>query len=45
MEPIVVAPAFSKRPGQQIANNDEGLSYALLAGGIPNVLPRERVNE
>lgn len=31
--PIVMAPAFSKRPGQQIATRDDGLSYALTGGG------------
>lgn len=30
-----MAPAFSKRPGQQIATSDSGLAYALTAGGGP----------
>lgn len=33
-----MAPAFSKRPGQQIATSDSGLSYALTAGGVPRVM-------
>ena len=33
-----VAPAFSKRPGQQIAHNNDNLSYALTCSGVPRVL-------
>ena len=32
-----VAPAFSKRPGQQIATSNDGLSYALTRSGVPRV--------
>lgn len=35
---IVMAPAFSKRPGQQIATRDDDLSYALSTGEPPRVL-------
>lgn len=38
-EPTVMAPAFSKRPGQQIANRSDGLSYAVTTGAPPSVLP------
>jgi DNA (cytosine-5)-methyltransferase 1 len=38
VEPTVMAPAFSKRPGQQIATRDDGLSYALSTGEPPRVL-------
>jgi site-specific DNA-cytosine methylase len=37
-EAIVMAPAFSKRPGQQIATRDDGLSYAVTTGQPPSVL-------
>lgn len=37
-DPIVMAPAFSKRPGQQIATRDDGLSYAVTTGQPPSVL-------
>lgn len=33
-----VAPAFSKRPGQQIATRNDGLSYALTRSGVPRIL-------
>jgi site-specific DNA-cytosine methylase len=33
-----MAPAFSKRPGQQIATRDDGLSYAVTTGEPPRVL-------
>jgi DNA (cytosine-5)-methyltransferase 1 len=36
--PIVMAPAFSKRPGQQIATRDDGSSFALTSGEPPRVL-------
>lgn len=36
---VVMAPAFSKRPGQQIATRQDGLSYALTTGEPPRVLP------
>ena len=36
--PLVMAPAFSKRPGQQIATREDGLSYALTSGEPPRVL-------
>ena len=36
--PIVMAPAFSKRPGQQIATRDDGSRFALTAGEPPRVL-------
>lgn len=35
--PIIMAPAFSKRPGQQIATRDDGLSYALTGGEPPRL--------
>ena len=31
-----MAPAFSKRPGQQIATRDDGVSYALSTGEPPS---------
>lgn len=37
-EPYCMAPAFSKRPGQQIATRDDGLSYAVTTGEPPRVL-------
>lgn len=36
-EPICMAPAFSKRPGQQIATRQDGLSYAITTGEPPRV--------
>jgi len=36
--PLVVAPAFSKRPGQQIATRQDGLSYAVTTGEPPRVM-------
>lgn len=33
-----MAPAFSKRPGQQIATREDGLSYALSTGEPPRVM-------
>ena len=36
--PIVMAPAFSKRPGQQIATREDGSSFALTSGEPPRVL-------
>ena len=36
-EPLVMAPAFSKRPGQQIATREDGLSYALTGGEPPRL--------
>lgn len=36
-EPLVMAPAFSKRPGQQIATREDGLSYALSTGEPPRL--------
>jgi len=35
--PIVMAPAFSKRPGQQIATRDDGSSFALTTGEPPRL--------
>lgn len=35
--PIVMAPSFSKRPGQQIATRQDGLSYALTGGEPPRL--------
>lgn len=37
-----VAPAFSKRPGQQIATSNENLSYALTRSGVPRVTEGQR---
>ena len=37
-EPVVMAPSFSKRPGQQIANRQDGLCYAVTTGEPPRVL-------
>lgn len=36
--PIVMAPAFSRRPGQQIANRQDDTCYALTTGEPPRVL-------
>lgn len=36
--PLVMAPAFSKRPGQQIATRQDGLSYAVTTGEPPRVM-------
>jgi DNA (cytosine-5)-methyltransferase 1 len=36
--PIVMAPAFSKRPGQQIATKEDGGCFALTTGEPPRVL-------
>lgn len=36
--PIVMAPAFSKRPGQQIATRTDDSSFALTTGEPPRVL-------
>lgn len=36
--PIVMAPSFSKRPGQQIATRDDGVSFAVTTGEPPRVL-------
>lgn len=36
--PIVMAPAFSKRPGQQIATKADGGCFALTTGEPPRVL-------
>jgi len=36
------APAFSKRPGQQIATSNENLSYALTRSGVPRVTEGQR---
>ena len=38
IEPICMAPSFSKRPGQQIATTERGASYALTTGEPPRVL-------
>ena len=38
LEPICMAPSFSKRPGQQIATTEGGASYALTTGEPPRVL-------
>lgn len=35
---ICMAPAFSKRPGQQIATRDDGCSFAITTGEPPRVL-------
>lgn len=40
---LVMAPAFSKRPGQQIATRQDGNSYALAAGEPPRVMPQGTV--
>lgn len=37
-EPLIMDPAFSKRPRQQIAVSDSELSYALTTGEPPRVL-------
>ena len=37
-QPLVMAPAFSKRPGQQIATRQDGASFALTVGQPPSVL-------
>ena len=42
-QPICMAPSFSKRPGQQIANNSDGLSYALTTGQPPVVTKNQAV--
>lgn len=34
---ICMAPSFSKRPTQQLATNEDGLSYTLTTGAPPNV--------
>ena len=36
--PLVMAPAFSKRPGQQIATRDDGSCFALTTGEPPRGL-------
>ena len=38
MFPVCMAPAFSKRPGQQIANRSDGLAYAVTTGEPARVL-------
>jgi len=40
-EPIVMAPAFSKRPNQQIATNEDNLCYAVTTGEPSRVLYRK----
>lgn len=41
-EAIVMAPGFSKRPGQQIATRQDGLSYAVTTGEPRRVFPTLR---
>lgn len=36
--PIVMAPAFSKRPGQQIATREDDMRFAVTTGEPPRVL-------
>lgn len=40
-EPIVMAPSFSKRAGQQLPTNSDGLSFALTRGGVPRICESE----
>lgn len=41
--PIVMAPSFSRRPGQQIANRQDDTCYALTTGEPPRVVEKPAV--